>query len=123
MIRIASGDTHTSMRVLFLDQPRRFPEGATRMSHAQLSHPHVGRRVLTMVIIVAMATASGSLGAQWFKVPSPRAPRTAAGVVDLAAATPRLANGKPDLSGVWMTGEPLCVIRGTAPISELLKMN
>jgi len=74
-------------------------------------------------MIVVFVGASGSLGAQWFTVPSPRAPRTANGDVDLTAATPRLANGKPDLSGVWMTAEPLCVIRGTAPISELLKMN
>ena len=93
------------------------------MSHAELSQPHVRRRVMTIVMIIAIAAASGSLGAQWFKVPSPRAPRTATGEVELTAATPRLATGKPDLSGVWMTGEPLCVIRGTAPISELLKMN
>jgi hypothetical protein len=91
--------------------------------HNHLAWPHIRRRVNAILIIVAITGASGSLGAQWFKVPSPRAPRTATGDVDLAAAAPRLANGRPDLSGVWMTAEPLCVIRGTAPISELLKMN
>jgi hypothetical protein len=60
--------------------------------------------------------------AQWFKQPSPRAPRTAAGGVDLEAPAPRLPNGNVDLSGVWMTAEPACVIRGTLPVSELLKL-
>jgi hypothetical protein len=90
------------------------------------NHPawlEIQKRVGTILMIVVILGAPGSLGAQWFKVPSPRAPRTASGEVDLTAPTPRLANGRPDLSGVWMTGEPLCVIRGTAPISELLKMN
>ncbi len=82
---------------------------------------HNGVRAILLIGVIAAASAS--LGAQWFKVPSPGAPRTATGEVDLTAATPRLANGKPDLSGVWMTAEPLCVIRGTAPISELLKLN
>jgi hypothetical protein len=75
----------------------------------------------TLAIIVIVG-AWGSLGAQWFKYPSPRAPRTANGDVDLTAAAPRLANGRPDLSGVWMTAEPACVIRGTLPVSELLKI-
>jgi hypothetical protein len=70
----------------------------------------------------AAAVVAGTLApldAQWFTQPSPRAPRTADGKVDLSAAAPRLADGKPDLSGVWMTAEPACVIRGTVPLSEL----
>jgi hypothetical protein len=85
--------------------------------------PRPRTRSMTVLLLIILAGAYGSVSAQWFKQPSPRAPRTSSGEVDLSAAAPRLANGKPDLSGVWMTAEPLCVIRGTAPISDLLKMN
>jgi hypothetical protein len=81
------------------------------------------RRALTAVAIVILAGAPGSVDAQWFDYPSPGAPRTASGQVDLSAPAPRLADGRPDLSGVWMTAEPLCVLRGTAPVSEVLKLN
>jgi hypothetical protein len=82
----------------------------------------VRRRVLVAAVMFAVAGASLPLGAQWFKHPSPGAPRTASGEIDLSAATPRLTNGKPDLSGVWMTAEPACVIRGVLPLAELVKL-
>jgi hypothetical protein len=79
--------------------------------------------VVTVLAIVVVGSASVSVKAQWFNVPSPGAPRAANGRVDLSGPVPRLANGRPDLSGVWMTAEPLCVLRGTAPTSEVLKLN
>ena len=85
--------------------------------------PRTMRRAVTSLTVILMAAASGSLDAQWFDHPSPGAPRTSSGAVDLSAPTPRLPNGRPDLSGVWMTAEPLCVLRGTAPVSEVLKLN
>ena len=77
---------------------------------------------LVVTVMIAMAGASLPLCAQWFTYPSPRAPRTANGEVDLSAATPRLPNGKPDLSGVWMTAEPACVVRGVLPLTELVTL-
>src|SRR5687768_9979905 len=77
---------------------------------------------LATILMILVAGASASVSGQWFKYPSPRAPRIANGGVDLTAATPRLANGRPDLSGVWMTAEPACVIRGVLALSELVKL-
>ena len=93
------------------------------MGSVDRARPRIRRVLLTVMVTAIMAADSGLLRAQWFTYPSPRAPRTAAGKVDLAAAAPRLPNGKPDLSGVWMTDDPLCAIRGVASISELLKLN
>lgn len=44
--------------------------------------------------------------AQWLNVPTPGAPRTADGKVNMTGPVPRV-NGKPDLSGIWQVeGEP-----------------
>jgi hypothetical protein len=77
---------------------------------------------MTLAVALGILVAAGTPGAQWFTYPSPGAPRTAKGEVDLQAPTPRLANGKPDLSGVWMTAEPACIVRGLLPVSELRKL-
>jgi len=85
----------------------------------------VGRSLRLVIAALAVVFVGGALAplrAQWFNYPSTRAPRTPAGAVDLSAAAPRLTNGKPDLSGVWMTAEPACVIRGTLPVSDLRKL-
>jgi hypothetical protein len=92
------------------------------MESSNVAGTHSVRRAMTALALVVAAGASGSVNAQWFAYPSPGAPRTPSGEVDLSAPAPRLANGRPDLSGVWMTAEPACVIRGTAPVSELLKL-
>src|SRR4051812_29931933 len=65
------------------------------------------RTVLVAAVVLALAASTTSVSAQWFKYPTPGVPRTAAGAVDVNAPTPRTADGKPALSGVWLAANHL----------------
>jgi hypothetical protein len=59
------------------------------------------RRTIAAVMVCVGTAASA--GAQWVHHPAPGIPRTKDGKPNLTAATPKGANGKPDLSGIWST--------------------
>jgi hypothetical protein len=59
------------------------------------------RRSIVAALICACSTVS--IRAQWVKYPAPGIPRLKDGTPNLSAPTPRGANGRPDLSGIWST--------------------
>src|SRR4249920_3837229 len=63
-------------------------------------------RILPVLAMVAVVVCVRPAFGQWLKYPTTAVPRTKDGNVNLSAPAPR-SNGKPDFSGIWLTGNPI----------------
>jgi hypothetical protein len=61
-------------------------------------------KALGVAVVTCLVPAAA--GAQWLNYPAPGTPRLPDGKPNLSAPTPRTADGKPDLTGIWSGAGP-----------------
>lgn len=66
------------------------------------------RTTIVNLAAVTLALASVPLSAQWPEVKTKRVPLTRDGKPNLTAPAPKLANGKTDFAGVWLSAKVHC---------------
>jgi len=77
------------------------------------------KSVLLGAIALAIALSTLPLQAQWLNYPTAGIPRTKDGKPNLAAPVPKLADGTPDLSGIWMEPGLKYLINVAADLKEV----